>query len=463
MRTSDAFEDHGRFWLTTNPATAIPGLLRVRADGRSELELMGVFGKPIEVFNSRSRDVGRVIGQLQSGSFVTLDGCSYVNKTLTIPGGSKCMLKASIAFVGVGFDDSEAHRFTKARFSFEGLDEWLAISGIQVISEPGTINTSILFNLPDDIRYRLPEGFDFTISFGGSIPFGHKITEAKVTQKAYMNLTSATSRELDEFLDRIFAINHFLCFGTDEGVDLDSLVVLSPDVVMELHDGEKQPVEIKVFYESRPHSDEPARIKRDGMLFAFPDVATNFEHHLTLWLDLLAQTSPAYFLYYSSKSGEMPYLANRFLALAQGVETLHRRTADAIQMPPEEFEQLVELLAHACPASKQQWLKGRLKYANEVTLRRRLMDLLAPFKHYLGSEPIRKKLINSTTETRHYLTHYDEGLADKAAKGQTLWRLCERLEALFQLHLMKMIGFDDDLIERAVRRNERLSWKLRAD
>lgn len=463
MRTLDAFEDHGRFWLPTDSANAIPGLLRVRANGRTELELMGVFGEPVAALNSRSYDLGRVIGQLQSGSFVTLDGCSYVNKRLTIPGGSNCTIKASTAFIGVGFDDNEVPRFTKARFSFEGLDEWLAISGIQVISEPGTINTRILFNLPNDICYRLPEGFDFTITFGGSVPFGHKITEAKVTQKAYLNLTSGTPRDLDEFLDRIFAINHFLCFGIDEGVDLDSLAVFSPDVVMELHDGKKRPVEIKVFYESRPHSDEPATIKRDEMLFGFQDVATNFEQHLTLWLDLLTKTSPAYFLYFSSKSGEMPYLAGRFLTLAQGVETLHRRTSDGVQMPPEEFEQLVGLLADACPASKQQWLEGRLKYANEVTLRRRLIDLLAPFKQYVGSEPIRKKLIKSATETRNYLTHYDESLADKAAEGQTLWRLCERLEALFQLHLMKMISFDDDLIERAVYRNKRLSWKLRTD
>lgn len=51
------------------------------------------------------------------------------------------------------------------------------------------------------------------------------------------------------------------------------------------------------------------------------------------------------------------------------------------------------------------------------------------------------------TDTRNYYTHYDEKLKTKAAKGAQLWTLYNKLEVIFQLHILQFIGFTSGEIE----------------
>ena len=129
-------------------------------------------------------------------------------------------------------------------------------------------------------------------------------------------------------------------------------------------------------------------------------------------------------------------------------------------MDETEFEKLVEHLVDQCPEEKREWLSDKLNYGNEVSLSKRLRDIIKPFKDVIGNRTKRESLINKIVKTRNYLTHYDQSLELEAAQGEDLWPLCLKMELLFQLHFLKLIGFSREQIDSLVANSIPLRWKL---
>ena len=66
-------------------------------------------------------------------------------------------------------------------------------------------------------------------------------------------------------------------------------------------------------------------------------------------------------------------------------------------------------------------------------------------------------------DTRNYLTHYDETTTGNRAKTpDEMFELSNKLEALFQLHLLRLIGIDESTIDSIVLGNQSLSRALGA-
>lgn len=89
---------------------------------------------------------------------------------------------------------------------------------------------------------------------------------------------------------------------------------------------------------------------------------------------------PALSLYFASKGGEHKYLDGKFLALAQALETYHRRTSQEALMDKAKFNGLVKVLIDSCPKEHQEWLKARLAFGNELNLARRLKKIFDPYR-----------------------------------------------------------------------------------
>ena len=128
-------------------------------------------------------------------------------------------------------------------------------------------------------------------------------------------------------------------------------------------------------------------------------------------------------------------------------------------MDETEFEELVEHLVDQCPEEKREWLSDKLNYGNEVSLSKRLRNIIKPFKDAIGNRTKRESLINKIVKTRNYLTHYDQSLELEAAQGDALWSLYLKMELLFQLHLLHLIGFNREEINSIMTNCEQLQWK----
>ena len=99
-------------------------------------------------------------------------------------------------------------------------------------------------------------------------------------------------------------------------------------------------------------------------------------------------------LYFSTKNGARKYLDGKFLALAQGLETLHRRTSSELSMSESDFEKMLSEILDNCPPTHKEWLKMKLYFANELSLRKRLQDLFEPYIDVFGNKKDIKDIID---------------------------------------------------------------------
>lgn len=185
------------------------------------------------------------------------------------------------------------------------------------------------------------------------------------------------------------------------------------------------------------------------MLFYYEDVASEIGAIFNIWLTSYRTIEPVFNLYFALIHRDDLYIENMFLNLVQGLETLHRRTTSNSTLPSIEHQERVKRILESVNVGEDKaWLEERLKYSNEPPLRRRIKDLIEPFKELFGNNRTRNSLISRITDTRNYFTHYDQSLIGKAAKDDELYELKEKLRMLFIMHILLLIGFPNEKISK---------------
>ncbi len=124
-------------------------------------------------------------------------------------------------------------------------------------------------------------------------------------------------------------------------------------------------------------------------------------------------------------------------------------------LPKEEHERRVEEILDATPEQHKSWLERKLKVVSEPSLNQRLQEI---FKRHLGivesevgkKKKVRAEFIEKVVATRNYRTHFDDSKKDKAARGEELYRVMQKLNLLLEACLMEEIGFSQEETKKAV-------------
>src|SRR5437867_803377 len=100
------------------------------------------------------------------------------------------------------------------------------------------------------------------------------------------------------------------------------------------------------------------------------------------------------------------YLQFRFLSLAYGIESFHRRCRPQ-EVDPDHVRRLRNIL-ESCPSEFRDWLSQKLTYSHEPTFRSRLKSLLLDFGPLgnIFAEPHRE-FVSRVVDARNHLTHYE--------------------------------------------------------
>jgi hypothetical protein len=460
VRIEEEYKKTGYFWLPEKEENKIPGILSIDDGGRIELEIVGHFDESIKSLNGDD-DLSRIIGHVEKDGLVTLDDCFYTKKNFSFGGISKSTILVNKVLSGAAWCKDEAVTFNTFSFSVDCLDEWVGIRGINVDNDWDNRTATISYNPPEKISIVLDNGLKLEICFAYTLPVFPKLTEAKITQRAYFRLESEGLRDFSYFKSIAFKITNLMCFAMDEIVTLKNVSATSSEIQRDGGDNKTNPVLISIYYQSIPFSEKLPKKSWHEMLFNFGAIKTNTQQVFHNWLNAYEYLSPALGLYFSTKAGAQKYLDGKFLALAQGLETYHRRTSSETLMGKEPYESLVSEVLKGCPEEHRDWLKGRLMHGNDINLGKRIKKIIEPFKDHLGTSKERSKLLRKIVDTRNYLTHYSESLHDEAAKGRDLWILCLKMEVIFNLHFLKVIGFTDEEINGVVENCHPLKRKLK--
>lgn len=460
MRIEEEYKKTGYFWLPGDEEKKVPGVLSISDGGKIELEILGLFDDNINSLNEID-EIDRIIGLVENDGLVTLDDCFYTKKSFSFGGISKSKILAHKVFSGAAWERDEAVTFNTFSFAVDCLDEWVGISGIDVDNDYKNKTSKISYNPPEKIHFTLSNGMDLEICFAYTLPGIPRIKEAKITQKAYFRLKSEKLRELHDFTSVAFKITNLLCFAMDDVVAMKNISATSSQIQQDGGNGKKYPVPITIYYQSAMYSKVVPKRNWHEMLFSYGIIKDNAQQVFNSWINAYEYLSPAISLYFSTKTGAQKYLEGKFLTLAQGLETYHRRTSDEKLMDSETFESLVSTVLKACPDEHIEWLKGRLMHGNEINLGKRLKKIVEPFKEHLGTSKDRGKLLRKIVDTRNYLTHYSENLESESAKGRELWILCSKMEVIFILHFLNVVGFTTEEIKRVIENCHPVQQKLK--
>ncbi|PTP10069.1 ApeA N-terminal domain 1-containing protein [Vibrio splendidus] len=452
MRIEEELKLAGYFWLPSSPNKQIPGNLSILDGGKIELEIIGLFDELPEEFNEII-NIDRVVGHVEKLGYVTLDKCFYKKKNLPFQGIAKSLLHVHRAFEGVGLVDGYEPLFSSFRFSIDGLDEWVGRSGIKVEQLYEERSANITYKQLEETSINLLNGMKLSISFSWKLPGFPVLSEAKITQRTFLRLESSDKVPLGDFISLAHKITTLVSFAVDNNVSLNSVYATIAD------DSDKKDA-VRVIYQSLPYSKDKPKIEWHNMLFRFGQFGDNAELMINNWLEAYENIDPSLNLYFSTKTGVYKYLDGKFLALAQGLETYHRRTSNETLMPEDEFNDLIGHIVGSCPDEHKKWLSGRLMHGNEINLGKRIKSIISPFKDTIGTSRERNKFIRKIVDTRNYLTHYNEALKDSYPTGKELWLLCNKMEAIFQLHFLQVIGFSNNEIKNIIINNNKLRDKV---
>ncbi len=459
MRINEEWKKSGYFWLPQNEDKKIPGTLSILDGGKIELEVVGLFDESIVTLNGND-DLSRIIGHIEKDGIVTLEDCFYRTKNISFGGISKSLVHVHKVISGVAYDKDETVTFSTVSFVVEGINEWVAITGINVANSSDYKTATISYTPQEEIIYNLNAGFKLHILFRYTLPGFPIATEARISQQTYFKLSSDITRDFSEFNTVIHQITYLLSFAVDSTVTISDVSATSDEIVRGNSEGKTWPINIKLYYPSLPFSENAPKIDRHRMLFSFSDIRENAEHVFNKWLSTYSVILPALGLYFSVVSGDHKYLDGKFLALAQALETYHRRTSNETLRDEAEFRSVVAALLWNCPKPNRKWLRGRLYHGNEINLGQRIKRIIEPYKSHLGNSNQRNKFIRGIVNTRNYLTHYSEELEKDSVKGSDLWMLCQKMEAVFQLHLLQQLGFEEPDIQRILSNSYKLKQKF---
>lgn len=429
MRLKEEYKKSGYFWLPDSENKKIPGTLTISDGGDIELEVVGLFDESIKGLNGDD-DLSRIIGHVEKDGLVTLDDCFYKQKNFAFGGITRSLIHVNQALSGVAYEKDEKITFHTVSFSVEGLNEWVG-SGISVAYGDDYRTATISYAPQNEIIYSLINGFQLHIFFGYTLPGVPSTTEAKITHKTYLKLSSEKARELPDFIRALHQITYLLCFAVDATVAISDVSATSNEITMGVAENKSRPANIKIFYPSRPFSNEPPKIDTRRMLFRFAHIRENAEEMFNNWLSAYSLIRPAIGLYFSAVTDSHKYLDGKFLALAQGLETYHRRTSSETLMEISEFRSMIAKLLWMCPKENRNWLRGRLRHGNEINLGQRIKKIIEPYKSFIGNGKQRSKIIRGIVNTRNYLTHFSEELEGESAKGVDLWVLCQKWKQFF--------------------------------
>jgi hypothetical protein len=177
---------------------------------------------------------------------------------------------------------------------------------------------------------------------------------------------------------------------------------------------------------------------------------------LNRWFEMYESIAMPSQLALSVLSTESLWLHVEFLSLVQALEGIHRALLPGTYTSAVRYEEIRKVLSAAIPrdvaADHRDSLKSRIKYGNELSLRKRLDTLVQRL-----SSTLRRAIFGPAgcipqnwVETRNYYTHWDESLRTSVLDSAGMHRAGVRLRHLLRALYLDLAGVPQVSIERAL-------------
>jgi hypothetical protein len=445
----------GYWWIpeADSDADRLGGTLEFSKEDGGELRLLGTFADLKSFFPSVDAQYSIVHGSTTDGKDITLVDCMETHSQFGSAGVPKQTLSPRFVVVGHHLDDFNDLLFQRASIRFSNLEDWLERTGIETVSpSPRGESYRQSYVRPTAPAIRIPGG-TLRFSFGWSAR-ETRFRSAAMEEHSALHVSLAKGFNVSELLRRFVSpMQNLLTICTLEPSDVVELK-------LELGKSKEHRIWLDVYYQSvveAPRREKP--LLRFDMLVSAKELGRNLPPVLRNWLTSSEELSSVMSLYFAVMSGRWMFLESRFLNLAQAAEVLHRLTYPNRILSAAAHKERRDAVLENTPDEHRPWLREVLNFSNEPRLTRRLQTLAGESARVLDwDEERQESFVKMVRDTRHYLTHYDPKGAKKAAKGDRLYWLSERLLFMLSAVILMHVGVPPKTIRAGLDTNQRFKF-----
>ncbi len=447
----------GLWFLPAKPRNKVAGVLRFTPGDPTYLELDGVFDKSnnfLDLFNREMRDAPIILGVTSTGVPITLYKCFEKS----FQGNTSSTYLAHVIFIGDHFKEEEKIIFSQLNCHFTNLEEWTKTNIIK--SEFTGNGKELLVHCEKPISIQLTTNGLQKINL--DTVWSAQLNRGKVDiqQSSFFRIIFNQPSTLNTCLSLIRGLQDFL--GIAMGKPPFPIRIEAWPKISARRNTSNKPIKI-LFTPVLAYN--PDKKYFHEMLFTVADIRETSDRFINNWLEKRESLEPVYNLYFANLHSPFTYVENRFLNLIQAIETYHRRVLGGKYMDNDEYlNSLYPKFVEAIPEDfdkdfRESLVRGKLRYANEYSLRKRLIDLLRKCsdafpEDFLGSSKMRDYFISQVVDTRNYLTHYDETNKENVAEETRLFELEQGLKVIMEVVLLVEIGFSVDKIQEMIVKSE---------
>ena len=432
----------GIWWLPNNYRKRITG--RIYKDNYHGLclELNGLLFDFEKIDETFGMPINFIYGKSAAKDIFTLKDSVLISHS-----GNSSTYKIYSCFCGIKFRSLNDVRFHVINVTFSNLNKWVMEyffkddfgdlikneqASISVQSKPidlGEINgfhLRIKIRHIEQIKADKVAGFHFNSS---------------------LEISSEKPRLFEEFLDISTKLSAFLSFATLKPVftsAMDGIIIHK----------RKNPDYINILLRFKEGLDVKDYSSRDYYgLFPFRFVEKNITEVLRNYFDLLNLYYPVYDLYLYSIRNPSSILENEFRNLVEGLEAYHRRRFPGKYISNEEYKRdvyplFLDVIPESLDKNFKEKLKNSLKYMNEFSLRKRILDLIHNLPNELDFKIQKERgyqddIVRNIVKIRNYFAHFDPDEKRFIPKDQvSLQLLNEEMRLILEANILQDFGFD---------------------
>ena len=186
------------------------------------------------------------------------------------------------------------------------------------------------------------------------------------------------------------------------------------------------------------------------MLFNYWDVKDRFDEFVSEWFSLCDRLDNILPLIIDQFMYESRFDVNRFLNIAQAVESLHSILYNHPRTYEADYQAKLKAIVDSVPEEHKAFVKERLSQANNLTLAERLNELVGKCPEAIRTKYIadEETFIKQIRDSRNYYTHYDKSGKKHILENRDLMILTERIRLLIVCNILLHLKFSsDDLVK----------------
>lgn len=450
-----AFEVQGVWWLPENPKDTVPGVLKFNPSTGAHLTLFGCLtdngGFPDILGESPPPLMIHGVGE---GKQLTLLRVSNSGSAVSMPGIASQYFRSGLILEGALVGTIEEILFTQLVLDFTHLADWAQLSGLSIAHSRDLSQAT--FRKQDDVVIGLQNG---VVRLSTTITWNSGSYEYSMFESSQMIIDLPHDMSFEEcWKAYIHPLRNFMTISTTK----PNFPTLVKGKLAGPKSDNTNRGYVKILFGLSNRRERESGLSPGEMLFGRLQAGSKLQQVLDNWFRISAELEPVCDLLFGTEYNQAMYTSQRFLNLVQGLEAYHRRRFPNEVLPAEQHRSRVDEVVNAAPKEHQAWLKEALRWSNEPSLKQRLVQIFERVGQCVSALiPDGERFIRRVRDTRNYLTHFDPSLADRAARGQDLYRLTLQVRYLLIAVILQDIGFSEQETKRLLESNQDYIWLCR--